>query len=255
MIWKRLLATLLLCLTLTRANAETPPLVIFAAASLGDALGEIGALWFADTGQEVRVVAAGSATMARQVAAGAPADLVILASPDWIEWLDAQGALVPGSRRDLLQNRLVLVSHGPDVEPISGDPKPEIPERLGDGRLAVALTEAVPAGIYAQAALRHLGLWEALNSQLAEADNVRAALAYVAAGATPLGIVYSTDAVADPRVSVIFEFPAKSHPPIVYPAAATVLGGAEAQVFLDWLATPPATQVFADHGFLPGSAE
>ena len=212
----RLLAPLLLLLALTPARAED--VTVFAAASTGAALQEIAADWHTRTGNSAVIAPAGSSAIARQVQAGAPADLVLLASADWMDVLEEGGLLTPGSRVDLLGNRLALVGHG-DQPPVEIGPDLDLSGRLGDGRLAMALVQAVPAGIYGKAALERLGLWEGVAAHVAQADNVRAALAFVAAGATPLGIVYATDVGGVEGVTLLALFPEDTHPPIIYPLA------------------------------------
>ena len=191
--------------------------------------------------------------MARQIEFGAPADVFVSANTAWMDRLEDGGRLVAGSRRELLGNRLVIVApDGAEKLPETRG-RPDLASALGrDGRLAVALTDAVPVGIYGEAALRTMGLWGQVRERLAETDNARAALALVATGAAPLGLVYATDAAAEPRVVVLSRIDPRAHPRIVYPAAA-VAGGDEAGAaeFLDHLTRPEAQAVFARHGFLP----
>ncbi len=227
---------------------------IFAAASLGDALADALTLWQDSTGHQTVLSAAGSSVLARQIAAGAPADLYVSANEDWVDWLDGQGATQPETRRTLMGNRLVLVGSGTaQTEAPTITPDFDLSGRLAHGRLAMALVEAVPAGIYGKAALQALGLWDAVAGRTAETDNVRAALALVALGEAPLGIVYATDAAAEPRVHIVGHFPPRSHAPITYPAVLTRDAGGAAVELLDWLAGPQAQAVFADHGFVVAS--
>jgi len=165
-----------------------------------------------------------------------------------VDVLDADGLLAPGTRRDLLGNRLVLIAPGADAAPVALE---DLSAALGEGgHLAMALVDAVPAGIYGKAALAHLGLWDAVAPRVAQADNVRAALALVATGEAPLGIVYATDANAEPRVSVVARFPEDSHPPITYPVAAIAGHDDDAtRAFLGWLGSAQAQAVFVDEGF------
>jgi molybdate transport system substrate-binding protein len=247
----RLALTLCLSLAVPKpALAET--VTVFAAASLGSVLEEIAPGFEAETGHDLAISAAGSSALARQIALGAPADVVISASAEWMDWLEAEGHIAPESRIDLATNRLALVGHGA-AAPLALTPE-ALRAQLGEGHLAMALVEAVPAGIYGKAALQSLGLWEAVADRVAQADNVRAALALVAAGAAPLGIVYATDARAEPRVSLLALFPEDSHPPIRYPAARVVGAGAAAQAFLDHLRGEGAQAVLRAHGFgVPGA--
>ena len=232
--------------------AKAAELTVFAAASLGDAMADLASGWEAETGQTVTLVLAGSSTLARQIDAGAPADVFVSANGEWMDWLAEAGRVLPDSRVDIAANRLVLIAHDPTVQS-AGDvtTDTDLPGMLGaDGRLAIALPEAVPAGIYAKAALMQLGLWEAVAHRLAPTDNVRAALALVASGAAPFGVVYASDAVAEPRVSVVARFPAETHPPILYPLADLAnRDTAEESAFVDYLSGPDARAVFEAQGF------
>ncbi|QFU07693.1 Molybdate-binding periplasmic protein precursor [Rhodobacteraceae bacterium THAF1] len=240
----RLILALLIAVVPRVASADV--VTVFAAASLKGAL-DVVAEGFAASGDDtVRPIYAGSAALARQIAAGAPGDVAILASSDWMDTLEASGDLAPDTRRDLLSNRLVVVAPVP-AEPMRLE---DLPKALGTGRLAMALVDAVPAGVYGRQALRTSGLWDAVAPQVAQADNVRAALALVAVGATPYGIVYATDAAAEPRVGIVATIPPDAHDPIRYPVAALAQGdSAAAQRFLDYLATPAAKDAFAAAGF------
>ncbi|MCH8467844.1 MAG: molybdate ABC transporter substrate-binding protein [Roseinatronobacter sp.] len=224
--------------------------LVFAAASLTNALTAVAETWQADTGQRVILSFAGASALARQIQEGAPADIFISSSPDWMDALEDSGDLRIGTRRDILGNRLVLIAHGRDVAPVAIDETLDLAAMLGNGRLSMALTQAVPAGIYGRAALDYLGLWERVAPLVAQSDNVRAALAFVALGEAPLGIVYATDAAVSDAVSVIGTFPAHSHPPITYPAAITAQSaGAGAAAFLEYLTSDPARAIWAAHGF------
>ncbi len=232
------------------APAHAADLTVFAAASLKTALDAASAGFTAETGHSVATAYAGSSVLARQITQGAPADVFISASPDWMDVLEADGLLVPGSRFDLLGNRLVLVAPGPDAPQATIGPDLDLAGLLGDGHLAMAFVAAVPAGIYGKAALENLGLWEQVADRVVQTDNVRAALALVALGEAPLGIVYATDAAAEDAVSVVGSFPEDSHPPIIYPAAAIAAGRTnEATAFLAYLRGKPARDIFADAGF------
>ncbi|HEX7054865.1 MAG TPA: molybdate ABC transporter substrate-binding protein [Burkholderiales bacterium] len=237
------LAALLLLLAAGAAQAQA--LTVFAAASLKNALDEIAAL---RSPRPVLVYGASSA-LARQIENGAPADVFVSADQDWMDYLEKKGLLVPGSRRDVVGNRLALISpaaHPVRLEPAAGFP---LGEALGPGRLAIADPQSVPAGKYARAALEKLGVWPEVAGRLAPAENVRAALALVARGEAPLGMVYLSDVRDEPRVALAGLFPATSHPPIVYPAAAIEGARAGAAAFLDLLASPGARAIFERHGF------
>ncbi|MEC8197500.1 MAG: molybdate ABC transporter substrate-binding protein [Pseudomonadota bacterium] len=240
-----------LCLALMFSLFAAPlwaeQITVFAAASLRNALEEVGDTWTENTGHRLRYSFAGSSALARQVEAGAPADLIILANEAWMDHLEGQRLLQQNSRVDLLGNALALI--GPTgAAPL--DLGPGILERLGDGRMAMALVNAVPAGIYGKAALETLGLWQEIAPQVAQTDNVRAALALVALGEAPLGIVYHSDALAEPRVQQLARFPSGSHPAILYPAALTTDSRSEAAAeLLEHLQSPIAKEVFLRHGF------
>jgi molybdate transport system substrate-binding protein len=232
------------------APCRAAEVTVFAAASLKNALDEVAAGWQAATGNAVSISYAGSARLARQIEQGAPADLFISANTAWMDYLGDAGLIDEASRRDLLGNRLVLVAHGPAAVPVELAPGVDLASRLGDGRLAMALVDAVPAGIYGKAALEHLGLWASVADRTAQTDNVRAALALVALGEAPLGIVYATDAVAEDGVTVVATFPEDSHPPIVYPVALTVEARQPAAVdLLAWLGSAAARGSFERQGF------
>lgn len=222
---------------------------VFAPASLTNAVQRIASEFETAAGDRVVLSLAGSSVLARQIERGAPADVYISANPAWMDHLEAKGRILPKTRFDLTGNRLVLIAHGTQP-PITLSPDFDLVAALGDGRLAMALTEAVPAGIYGKAALTSLGLWGDVAAQVAQTDNVRAALALVATGEAPLGIVYATDARASDAVSVIATFPKDSHPKIIYPAAAIAPGGNPAALsFLDYLKTPAAQALLAEQGF------
>ncbi len=215
---------------------------VFAAASLKTALDEIAETYEAATGQEIALSFAGSSVLARQIQLGAPADLFVSANEAWMDVLAADGVIKTESRVDIVGNRLVLVGHRA-AEPA------EIGAGLAEGRVAMALVDAVPAGVYGKAALQAMGLWDVVAPRVVQADNVRAALAFVALGEVPLGIVYATDAAVDPRVSVIATFPAQTHPPIRYPAALTTGARPEAADFLVYLTGAEARTIFDRLGF------
>lgn len=211
----RWLLPILLCLP-AALRAEAP--VVFAAASLR------GVLERAVDGLSPapRLSYGGSGAIAQQIARGAPADLVILASPDWMDWLAAGGHV--GGAQTLWGGRLVVVARaGPRLDAANAA---GLLDRLNGGRLAIGQRRAVPAGVYARAWLEHIGAWDALEPHLAEAQDVRAALAFVVQGAAPLGVVYASDALAEPRVTVIYDVPEAAHPPIRYPVAALTERGA-----------------------------
>lgn len=228
--------------------------VVFAAASLRTALDEIAADWQRETGDSVSISYAGSSVLARQIIAGAPADIFVSAAPAWMDAVEAEGLLVAGTRRDLLGNRLVLIGHAPTpqtaLSPVEITAGYDLRAALGDAWLAMAMVDSVPAGQYGKAALQSLGLWDGVAAQVAQADNVRAALAFVATGEAPLGIVYATDAAVEPSVRVLGVFPESSHPPIIYPAALLREAADPAdRAFYDALMGDAARAVFERLGF------
>jgi molybdate transport system substrate-binding protein len=235
----------MLCLAASVAAAQT--VVVFAAASLRNALDEIVTGW---SGGTATVSYAASSALARQIEQGAPADLFISADVPWMDYLAERRLLREGTRRDLLGNSIVLIAAGRAAPLGEVAPDTDLAAMLKGGRLAMANVEAVPAGRYGKAALETLGLWAGVSGSVAQAENVRAALALVARGEAPLGIVYATDAAAETSVSVVGTFPAASHPPIVYPAA--VLSGSTnpaAAAFGEHLASADARTIFERHGF------
>lgn len=221
---KGLAASLIGLLCVSAVQAE--PLRIFAAASLQGALDSVAEMWAGDT----VISYAGSGTIARQISLGAPADVVFLASPDWMAWLDEKGHL-HGAAQDIMGNRLVLIGAA-DAEPISEPSADSLLGHLDGGRLAMGQNQGVPAGAYARAWLSHIGAWDALRPHLAETENVRAALALVTRREAPLGLVYATDAIASPSVRVLYAIPQDGHPAIRYPAAAITAAGSPFVAFL-----------------------
>ncbi|MGU3666570.1 molybdate ABC transporter substrate-binding protein [Methylobacterium sp. A49B] len=249
-----------------RSVRAEEPVLVFAAASLKNALDEASAAWGRQTGKTARISYAGSNALAKQIEAGAPADLFISADQAWMDYVERAGLLKPGTRSDLLRNALVLVAPGPrnaGSDPqmaLAPDLGTTLTKALGGGKLAMATIDAVPAGKYGKAALEKLGAWDAVKGQVAQAENVRAALLLVARGEAPLGIVYATDAAADPNVHVVATFPADSHPPIVYPAALIKDSrNPDAAGLLAYLRGPAASGFFTRQGFTvvaqPGASQ
>ena len=236
-------ALIALLLTLFALPAQAQNVTVFAAASLRDALTEIAA----DYSSDVTLSFAGSGTLARQIAAGAPADVVILAHREWADWMAEQNLILTDTLTEVAGGQLVLIgSTGAALIP---EPSTQtLITALNGNRLAMGQRDGVPAGSYARQWLQHIGAWEALLSSIAETDNVRAALALVAQGAAPLGIVYASDALAEPRVKILHTIPPEAHSPIRYPAAAVTDAGLP---FLTHLGTAQATAVFAKYGFKP----
>lgn len=232
------------------APALADEVVVFAAASMKTALDEVADAFEATTGHQVTISYAGSNALAQQIIAGAPADLFLSAAVNWMDAVEQAGLVVPGTRADLLGNSLVLIAHGKAAAPVQIGPGFDLAGLLGPEKLAMALVDAVPAGQYGKAALQSLGVWDAVAPSVAQADNVRAALALVATGEAPFGITYATDAAADDNVTIVGTFPSDSHPPIRYPAA--LLTGAEDaadRAFFEALSGDAAGAIFAAAGF------
>ena len=238
--------SLLAALIALAPAAHADEITIFAAASLKTALDQIAANWQAAQGDTVVISYAGSSQLAKQIQQGAPADLFISASTGWMDAVQDSDNIDPATRRDLLGNTLVLVGTGKPAEA----PIADLPALLGDAKLAMAMVDSVPAGQYGKAALESLGLWENVAPSVAQADNVRSALALVALGEAPYGIVYATDAHAEPKVHVVGTFPKGSYPPAIYPAA-LLKGAADPadKAFFDALSAPEADAIFAAQGF------
>ena len=226
------------------------PVTVFAAVSLKNVLDDVGKAYTAKTGAPVRFSYAASSALARQIDEGAPADLFISADSQWMDYLAQRKMIAPASRRDLLSNHLALIAPADSKLRLRIGEGMPLAAALGTGRLAMAGPE-VPAGKYAQASLTSLGVWDSVKDRLARAENVRAALAFVARGETPLGIVYDTDARIEPGVRIVGLFPDASHPPIVYPAALVAASSNPgARAFLDYLRSPPAAALFRKYGFI-----
>ena len=241
---------LLLCLALP-VTAASRPVTVFAAASLKESLDAVGADWTRHAGKRVVISYAASSALARQIEQSAPADIFISADREWMDYLQQRKCIDPSSRFDLVGNTLVLIAPAASPTHVVSLRQPGgLLRALGAGRLAVAETQGVPAGRYARESLAALGQWDALAGRLAQADNVRAAMAFVARAEAPLGIVYATDARAEPKVRVVAVFPASSHQPIIYPAA-LVSGSPSpaAKGFLLFLRGREARQRFLAAGF------
>jgi molybdate transport system substrate-binding protein len=236
-------------------SAIAADVTVFAAASLKEALDEAGRAFTAATGNKVVVAYGASNALAKQIEAGAPADIFISADTDWMDYLDRRKLLQPGTRANLLTNALVLVAPASSTTTLKIGPGFALAAALGRDRLALANPDSVPAGKYAKAALEKLGAWTSVERQTARADNVRAALALVARGETPFGIVYRTDALADKGVRIVDTFAAGTHPDIVYPAA-LVAGtrSAAAVALLAYLRAPESRATWTRHGFGLGPA-
>ena len=244
---------LLLAATLAaplQARAEASGPTIFAAASMKTALDAIAAAWTAKTGKSAVISYGSSGTLAKQIESGAPADLFISADQKWMDVLAKDGVLKPETRENLLGNALVLVAPSVASAPMKIEKGFDLAGALGDGKLAVCTVSSCPAGIYGKEALTRLGIWAAVEPKLAQADNVRAALLLVARGEAKYGIVYATDAKAEPKVKVVGTFPEQSHAPIVYPVAVTKDSKSpDAAALETFLRSPEAVTILEGQGF------
>ncbi len=240
-----------LWLAVLPAGAAEKTLTVFAAASLKTVLDEAGAAYGAETGTTVVLSYAASGPLAKQIVEGAPADLFISADLKWMDHVEKAGAIDPASRTVLAGNALVLIAPADSTAAITLAKGADLAGLVGDGRLAVGEPKSVPAGAYAVEALTSLGILASVEARFAPAESVRAALALVATGEAPLGIVYATDAKVEPKVKVVATFPEDSHRPIVYPAAVvkTAADPAAAAAFLAYLRTGAGHQALLDAGF------
>jgi molybdate transport system substrate-binding protein len=245
-----LLCCVLLLVWNAPAAAQQPKLVIFAAASLKDALDEVNTLYQRDKGQETTTSFAASSTLAKQIEAAAPADIFISADLDWVDYLAKKNLIKPETRANLLGNQLVLIAAASSSVKLSIGPNFSLAQALGNGRLAIADPNGVPAGKYGKAALEALGVWPSVADRLAPAENVRATLLLVSRGEAPLGIVYRTDAVADTGVRILDAFPGNTHPPIIYPIAAVAASSNPGNVgYIAFLKSPAFRPLFEKWGF------
>jgi molybdate transport system substrate-binding protein len=235
---------------LRERSAPSAAPVVLAAASMQETLEAAAKVWTHEGHAAPVLSFAASSALARQIEAGAPADLFISADEEWMDTLGAKSLIRPESRATLVGNKLVLIA--PAASTIALEPGPGFPlaQALGSGKLALADPEGVPAGRYAKQALEKLGVWSAVAGQVAAGDNVRSALALVARGEAPLGIVYATDAAAEPRVRIVATFPATTHTPITYPIAVLKASrSGDAKALRAFLLSPAAQDVFRRYGF------
>lgn len=251
-VWRILtLGAILAAPQVLAANGGKTPITVFGAASLTDVLQDLGDGFTKDTSIPVRFSFASSATLARQIESGAPADLFFSADIEWMDYLQARALIRPATRVDMVGNQLILVAPVDSKVTLKIEPHFPLAATLGKGRLATGDPDSVPVGRYAKESLIALGVWDSVSTRLVRADSVRAALAFVDRGETPLGIVYSTDALADKKVRFVDAFPAASHEPIVYPAALTNVANADAAKFLAYLHGPAGDLAFKRYGFIP----
>jgi len=232
------------------ARAQGGDVVVFAAASLKNALDAINAQWQKETGKTAKISYAASSALAKQIEQGAPAQMFISADLDWMDYVEKKNQIKPESRSNLLGNRIVLIAPKDKAQPIDIKPGFDLAKVLGDGRLSMANVDSVPAGKYGKAALEKLGVWASVSNKLAQAENVRAALLLVSRGEAPAGIVYQTDAASDSSVKIIGTFPEDTHPPIIYPIALTANASPDAAAFLAYIRSDKAKPLFEAQGFM-----
>ena len=222
---------------------------MFAAASVTNALQEIGAAYEKTAAVQIKMSFDASSNLAHQIEAGAPADVFLAADTEWMDYLESRHLIRSATRRNVVGNRLVLIAPAESQIKLRIAPHFALAAALGQGRLATADPDSVPAGRYARSALSTLGVWDEVAERLARAENVRAAMRFVARGEAPLGIVYSSDALVDRSVRVVDTFPANTHEPIVYPLALTTSAKGEAAGFLAYLLSAQGREVFVKYGF------
>jgi molybdate transport system substrate-binding protein len=244
-----LLATLL-ALPLAAQEPQRPQLLVFAAASLTNVLGDLSKGFERRGGVPVKLSFASSSVLARQVEAGGKADVFISADQQWMDYLQQRNLIEKPSRRNLVGNRLVLIAPADSRVELKIAPGFPLAAALGGGRLSTGDPDTVPVGRYARSALVTLGLWDEIQDRLVRADNVRSAMMFVARGESPLGIVYTTDALVDPKVRIVDTFPENTHAPITYPGATIKGARAEAIAYLDYLASPQVSDTWRRFGFL-----
>jgi molybdate transport system substrate-binding protein len=244
-------AFVVLCgLAISPALAQDKSLTVFAAASMKNALDDIDAAFTARTGVKVAASYAASSTLARQIEQGAPADIFLSADTDWMDYATGKKNIDEPTRVNLLGNSIVLIApKDSKIDNVAIGPGFDLAKLAGDGRIATGDVKSVPVGKYARAALEKLGAWQAAEPKFAMAESVRAALTLVARGEAVLGIVYSTDAKVEPGVKIVGTFPADSHPPIIYPVAATATAKAEAASYLAFLRSQAARTILEKYGF------
>ena len=234
----------------TADEKKKPELLVFAAASLTNVMGELSTAWSATSGVRVKSSFAASSVLARQVEAGGKADAFISADQEWMDYLQSRNLIDGSTRRDLVANRLVLIAPADSKLTLRIAPGFDLVGALGKQRLATGDPDTVPVGRYARSALVSLGVWDEIQDRLVRADNVRSAMTFVALGEVPLGIVYATDARVDSKVRIVDTFPENTHPPITYPGAAIKGSRSEAREFLEFLASPQARDIWMKFGFL-----
>jgi molybdate transport system substrate-binding protein len=253
--WMKIATTAAVAGWLALAAGPTPAaaadkIIVFAAASMKNALDNADSAYAAQSGKEVSVSYAASSALAKQIENGAPADVFISADTDWMAYVGKKNLLKPDTQVNLLGNEIVLVAAKDKAKPVEIKAGMDLAGLIGDGRLAMGQVDSVPAGKYGKAALEKLGLWSSVEGKVAGAESVRAALALVSRGEAPYGIVYQTDAASDPGVAIVGTFPAESHPPIIYPIAIIAQSkNKDVAAYFDFLKSSKAEPFFEHEGF------
>jgi len=248
--WRTLFAAALFaCASLANAEDRKPELLVFAAASLTNVLGELSPTWEKESGVTVKLSFAASSVLARQIEAGGQADVFVSADQEWMDYLQSRNLIDKASRRNLVGNRLVLIAPADSKLALEIAPGFKLAAALGDGRLATGDPDTVPVGRYARSALTTLGVWDEVQDRLVRADNVRSAMMFVSRGEVPLGIVYTTDALVDTKVRVVDTFPENAHAPITYPGAVMKAAKPQAAAYLDFLSSAAARETWKKSGF------
>src|SRR5476649_605647 len=230
--------------------AQDKTLTVFAAASMKNALDDVDAAYTARTGVKVNASYAASSALAKQIEQGAPADVFVSADTDWMDYAISKKNINEPTRVNLLGNSIVLIApKDSKIDTVTIGPGFDLAKLAGDGKIATGDVKAVPVGKYAKAALEKLGAWQAAEPKFAMAESVRAALILVARGEAALGIVYSTDAKVEPEVKIVGAFPANSHPPIIYPVAATATAKSETADYLAFLRSSASKAILEKYGF------
>jgi molybdate transport system substrate-binding protein len=243
------LAATLFSAQLLAAGKAPQPLTVYAASSLTNALDELGSAYTRDSGQPIKYSYASSSTLARQIEAGAKADIFFSADTDWMDYVQNRNLINTATRANVLGNKLVLIAPIDSTLQITIAPGFDLLGALHGGRLSTGDPDSVPIGKYARSALLWLGVWNQVVDRLVRADNVRTALAFVDRREAPLGIVYETDALVDKQVRVVAIFPGNTHVPIVYPVALTIGAAKGADAFMAYLRGPAGQSVFKKYGF------
>ena len=242
-------AAVLFCTQASAAEPDRAPITVFAAASLTDVLGKLGDEFTRSSGVPVRFSFAASSMVARQIEAGARADVFFSADQEWMDYLEQRGRTEKASRRNVLSNRLALIAPADSTIELDIEPGFALASALGTGRLVTGDPDSVPVGRYARSALMTLGVWNDVADRLVHAEDVRSALMFVARGEASLGIVYGTDARFEKRVRVVGLFPNETHFPITYPVALTTGANPDAARFVEFIHSEAARTTFENYGF------